>query len=149
MFDNGIPTSEYSEIHLIFNHKNVWANLQNTDPVKIRYELHDDTQWLPYVRDDTYPHRWDLEADLIKFKQWQKFVEREKNGGEKEDEEEEEEGSEKLNIQFEKVDFRYKGEFMQAFQAFYGPKEKANPLTSTEIVSKETILMNEIEDAIK
>lgn len=113
MFANGIPSSVYSEIHLIFNHKNVWANLQNADPVKIRYELHDDSQWLPFVRDDTYPHRYDLAEDRIKFKQWQRFVDREKKGDQVEDDEDA--GANKTDIRFETVDFRFKGEYLQAF----------------------------------
>ncbi len=68
-------TCEWSEIYLIFNHKNIWANLQNADPMLISYELHDDTLWLPFVRDSTYPHRWD-DDDFLNFKRWQKFVNR-------------------------------------------------------------------------
>lgn len=36
------PEIDYGEIHLIFNHRNIWANLQNADPLKIRYEIHND-----------------------------------------------------------------------------------------------------------
>ena len=75
------PECEYGELDLIINHKNVWANLQNADPLKIKYEIHDDCQWLPYVRDDLYPHRWDGDEELTQFKKWQMYVEREKSGG--------------------------------------------------------------------
>ena len=70
-------TCEYGEIDLIFNHKNVWANLQNADPTKILYHIHDDTQWLPFVRDSIYPHQWDEdgEEDITNFLKWQKFYE--------------------------------------------------------------------------
>lgn len=30
----------YSHIDIIFNHKNIWANLQNPDPSHIFYHLH-------------------------------------------------------------------------------------------------------------
>lgn len=65
---------EYGEIYLMFNHKNIWANLQNADPLKISYELHNDSFWLPYVRDSIYPHRWDNEDELLNFKRWQQYV---------------------------------------------------------------------------
>jgi hypothetical protein len=31
----------FKQIDLIFNHKNLWANLQNPDPAVIWYNLHD------------------------------------------------------------------------------------------------------------
>jgi centrosomal protein CEP76 len=33
----------YPQIDLIFNHKNVFANLQNPNPQKIYYHIHDKT----------------------------------------------------------------------------------------------------------
>lgn len=85
---------------------------------------------------------------MKKFKEWQKFVEKEKNGAAAADDDEDLE-TDKLGLTLEPVDFRYKGEYLQAFQAFYGPKERADPLTPSEIARKEQILTNEIEDAIK
>ena len=66
---------------MIFNHKNVWANLQHADPTKILYHIHDDTMWLPYVRDDIYPHQWDDDGEEMveKFQKWKKFCNRETN----------------------------------------------------------------------
>lgn len=47
----------YTQIDVIFNHKNVWANLQNHNPAAIYYHLHDETKWLPLVRDPlSSPH---------------------------------------------------------------------------------------------
>ena len=41
----------YQQIDVIFNHKNVWANLQNPDPAKIHYHIHDIEAWLPLIED--------------------------------------------------------------------------------------------------
>ena len=70
------PYCEFGDIDLIFNHKNVWANLQNSDPTKIFYHIHDDTMWLPFVRDNIYPHQWDLDGyeNVEMFLKWQKFI---------------------------------------------------------------------------
>ena len=59
----------YGQIDLIFNHKNIWANLQNEDPAHIRYELHNEAQWLPFIRDDTFPHPREQE-DYHLFQRW-------------------------------------------------------------------------------
>lgn len=39
----------FGTIDLIFNHKNVWANLQNPNPSKIYFHIHDPLQWLPLI----------------------------------------------------------------------------------------------------
>ena len=39
----------FHTVDLIFNHKNVWANLQNPNPARIMYDIHDNTKWLPLV----------------------------------------------------------------------------------------------------
>ena len=31
----------FSSVDIIFNHKNVWANLQNPNPAKIMFNIHD------------------------------------------------------------------------------------------------------------
>ena len=59
----------YGQIDVIFNHKNIWGNLQNEDPVHIKYELHNEAQWLPFVRDDTFPHPREDEK-YRPFKRW-------------------------------------------------------------------------------
>ena len=93
--DKWVPPKEcdYGHIDLIFNSKNIWANLQHHDPCRIYYHLHDDTQWLPFVADDIYPSKWDSgtspeplvgdkgKDEVMKFKKWQKFIEMEKMGG--------------------------------------------------------------------
>jgi len=81
--------------------------LQNKDPLKIKYELHDDNKWLPYVRDSDYPHKWDGEEDTKKFKLWLKFV-----AGEKVNPAEEDEGPNRLKLDLTTLDFLMKGEFM-------------------------------------
>jgi hypothetical protein len=43
----------YQTIDIIFNHKNIWANLGNSDPASIFYHIHDNSKWLPLIAD---PH---------------------------------------------------------------------------------------------
>jgi len=50
------PKIPFGDIDLIFNHENVWSNLQNNDPTMIYYHLHDDEKWLPFVKNLNYPH---------------------------------------------------------------------------------------------
>ena len=106
------PDLDYGEIHLIFNHKNIWANMQHSDPVKNRYELHDDNLWLPFVRDTIYPHKYDKNGEeIIEFKKWQKFDAKE------EIPKDDPNDPDRLNIHriLEAKDFRVKGEFLQPF----------------------------------
>ena len=107
------PVSDYGEIDLIFNHKNLWANLQNADPLKIKYEIHNDNMWLPFVRDNSYPHRWDGDEELLKFKRWLKFVECERTGekmGNIADENPDDPN--RLKFKLQNIDYRIKGEYM-------------------------------------
>jgi hypothetical protein len=39
----------WGSIELIFNHKNIWSNLQHQNPAKIMYEIFDETKWRPYL----------------------------------------------------------------------------------------------------
>jgi hypothetical protein len=39
----------WGSIELIFNHKNIWANIQHQNPSKIMYELHNTNQWRPFL----------------------------------------------------------------------------------------------------
>lgn len=43
----------YGTIEVIFNHHNVWANVSEADPGKIRYDLDDETQWLPFITEES------------------------------------------------------------------------------------------------
>jgi len=144
------PTCDYAEIHLIFNHKNIWANMQNADPLKIKYEIHDDTKWLPFIRDDEYPHRWDGEEDILQFKRWLKFVETERTGEKMPNiADEDPNDPNRLKVKLETADYLMKGEFMQPFQPFFGPKERVDPMPKTEIKDKVKQLQDEIENSLK
>ena len=39
----------FPSIDIIFNHKNIWANLQNSNPQIIKYHLHKVDEWLPLI----------------------------------------------------------------------------------------------------
>lgn len=46
----------YKSIDIIFNHKNVWANLQNPDPGCILYHIFNEIQWMPLITDLKVEH---------------------------------------------------------------------------------------------
>ena len=46
----------FQSIDIIFNHKNVWANLQNPNPAVIFYHIHDETKWMPLVSEPYIKH---------------------------------------------------------------------------------------------
>lgn len=39
----------WGTIELVFNHKNIWANIQHQNPAKIMYEIHNPNQWRPFL----------------------------------------------------------------------------------------------------
>ena len=110
---------------------------------------------MPFVRDRDYPHKWDnpsgLEQhEIVKFKRWQRFLECERTGekmgaAEKDDKS----NPDRLKLKLQTLDFRIKGEYMQPFQPFYGPKERLDPMPAQERKEKEKILLDEVESAIK
>ena len=105
---NTPPDCDYGEIHIIFNHKNVWANLQHSDPVKCMYELHDDNIWLPYIRDSIYPHKYDNNGDeTVIFKKWNAFL-----LGEKFEEIPDDPSRADILKALDPRDYRVKGEFL-------------------------------------
>jgi len=148
---------EYGTIDFIFNHKNIWSNLQNADPLKIMYELHDDTLWLPFIRDSIYPHKWDdkkpgdKDEEVVKFKKWQTLVLSEQTGGKTAANEVETKAGDPdhLKVKLLNIDYRVKGEFLQPFQPFYGPKERLDPMSQAEVKETEKRLVDIIEQTIK
>jgi len=67
--DLGLPTPHmnppYWSIQTIFNHENVWANLQSMHPCKIMYEVDEATQWKPFC---SFEDGFSLEAvELLPF----------------------------------------------------------------------------------
>mmetsp|Transcript_7155 Transcript_7155/g.13106 ORF Transcript_7155/g.13106 Transcript_7155/m.13106 type:complete len:873 (+) Transcript_7155:138-2756(+) len=43
----------YRTIDIIFNHKNIYMNMQHFDPTKIIYDLEDPTLWHPFLKNET------------------------------------------------------------------------------------------------
>ena len=43
--------------------------MQNSDPTKLYYNLYDMECWLPYIRNDIYPHSKET-GDYENFKKW-------------------------------------------------------------------------------
>lgn len=46
----------FGSIDVIFNHKNIWGNLQNPNPAVIWYHIHDNTKWIPLIADPNFEH---------------------------------------------------------------------------------------------
>lgn len=49
-------TLPFATIDLVFNQKNIWGNMQNSDPTKIYYHLHNEQLWLPLITDLDLKH---------------------------------------------------------------------------------------------
>ena len=58
------------------------------------------------------------------------------------------ESEDELKQKLEILDSMIRGEYMQPFQPFFGPKEQLPPLSQTEIAYKEKVLTSEIRDSI-
>ena len=41
----------YESIEIIFNHKNLWLNTQNQNPLDIYYHLFDENQFYPFLKE--------------------------------------------------------------------------------------------------
>merc|ERR1719426_208529 len=52
----------YHSIHVVFNHENIWANLQNLDPTKCLYEIDNAMQWKPFC---SFEEGFSPESDQI------------------------------------------------------------------------------------
>lgn len=50
---NEIPELPYRTIDIIFNHQNIYMNMQHFDPTKILYDLEDPTLWHPFLEKAT------------------------------------------------------------------------------------------------
>ena len=106
--------------------------------------------WLPYVRDPYYPHKWDEKLDILKFKRWLRYIDRQGKGepvGELGDVNDD--NPEVRRIELTTLDYMIKGEYLQQFQPFFGPKERLDPLSKHEVETKEKHLTDEIEAAIR
>ena len=114
----------FQSIDLIFNHKNIWANLQNPDPAVIYYDIQDNTKWLPLIADPSDEHPLiiklrkmddgndeDNECDISN----QQLKCGKKAKGKKTDE--------------KMMDMKDKGSYMQPFSSFYDPKAMSPPLS--------------------
>mmetsp|Transcript_35916 Transcript_35916/g.55150 ORF Transcript_35916/g.55150 Transcript_35916/m.55150 type:complete len:310 (-) Transcript_35916:249-1178(-) len=139
----------FHTIDLIFNHKNIWANLANPNPQLIMYNIHDNTKWLPLIADPDEPHP--------------KIVERERiNAGlpleEPKDDMEKENTKKKKNKKGGKgedkkdarlFEMKLQGDYMKPFTSFYDPKAMTPPITEKMVAKIESKIYKETEIAIK
>jgi len=49
VFDFPLVDVPYQSIEVIFNHKNIWGNIQRLEPEKIYFDLEDAGYWHPYI----------------------------------------------------------------------------------------------------
>lgn len=69
---NGDRSNKYNDtvklpmpsLDIIFNHKNIWANLQNHNPNHIKFHLHKIEDWMPLIHDTNQ----DIEHPRVKEK---------------------------------------------------------------------------------
>lgn len=50
--EEDVPDIPYKTLELVFNSRNVYANIQNQNPAQIRYHLHDENHWLPFISNE-------------------------------------------------------------------------------------------------
>lgn len=144
----------FSTIDLVFNHKNIWANLQNSDPTKIYYHLHNESLWLPFVTDMELLHPLELRDRLREIERKKRF-EMQEQGIEKNKEEEEEQQKKKKEVETKKsketnlMEFKMKGDDMKPFTPFYDPRALDPPLTQMQVTKLENNILKEIEIVIR
>jgi hypothetical protein len=120
----------FQAIDIIFNHKNIWANLQDQNPQNIFYHIHDEEQWLPLISDpigrSPHPRERDgeLDAEASKGKKGKGDNNRER-------------------------DLKMKGDYMKPFASFYDPKAMEEPLTLREVEKITKKILKEIEIAMR
>lgn len=110
----------YSTVDLVFNHKNVWANLQNPSPTHIHFHLHNEREWLPLITDLLVPH------PLAR-----------------------EEATKRKVIKETLMDFKTKGDFMKPFVSFFDPKTMDMAFPPNQIERFEASIYKEVETSIK
>lgn len=132
----GLIVLPFSTIDLVFNHKNIWGNLQNSDPTKIYYHLHNESLWLPLITEMDLKHPLQVRDILRELERKRKFEMQEQGIVEEKPSEEEENQKKKKKEKDNKksketnvLDFKMKGDDMKPFTPFYDPRALDPPLT--------------------
>ena len=115
----------YSHVDLIFNHKNIWANLQNHHPSCIEYHLHNNRQWLPLISDTGILNT--LISGL------QNLIQKES----------------KEIISPTLIESQANGIYLKPFMPFYDPKGMEPPMNNQQVTKQEAYILKEVETAIK
>ena len=131
----------YSQIDLIFNHKNIWANLQNPNPAQIYYHMHNESQWLPLITDLEKKHPLVLQEELELKKQIEEEQRQQHPANQQSDTEDQPDrdtkhktknqlgdGSTKTH-KISLLDNKLRGDFMKPFLSFYDPKALEQPFS--------------------
>ena len=137
----------FHTVDLIFNHKNIWANLQNPNPQVIMYHIHDETKWLPLVTDPDEPHPKIIERERINAGlplEEPKDEAQDKDKGQKK---KGKKGGEKKDAKL--FDMKLKGDFARPFSSFYDPRAMEPPLTEKMVAKIESKIYKEVEIAMK
>ena len=136
----------YHTIDVIFNHKNIWANLQNANPQVIKYDIHDNTQWLPLITAYSTKHPKEVERDNAgKNTKGNKTADtdgkKKKGKGEK--------GKGKDGKDAKIFEMKLAGDYMKPFTSFYDAKAMEPPLKDREVLKLESKIYKEVEIAIR
>ena len=137
----------FGSIDVIFNHKNIWANLQNPNPQVIMYHIHDNLKWLPLIHDPFDEHPRVKKARLIAegitmdapvdAKPKKKSKKKGKKGGDGQ------------ATDPEIFQMKFKGDFAKPFMPFYDAKAMEPPLTDKQVEKIEAKIYKEVEIAMK
>lgn len=146
----------FPSIDLIFNHKNIWANLQNQNPKSIKFHLHKLEDWMPLITDpnpkDEHPRiqERNLRDYLSKNnKEYEPQIDLEeemynnlKRGHGKKKELEELKKKKEFNA-------KLNGDYMKPFPSFYESIALDPPLNEKQIAKLEAKIIKEAENSIK
>ena len=147
------PTFPYPSIDIIFNHKNIWANLQNPNPQRIKFHLHKVEDWMPLVTDfqprEEHPRR----------REKQRRADPDKNNKEEPEEEDDDDHPRKgkkgkkggnADLLAQKMfEAKCNGDLMKPFPSFYDAQALEPPLTAKQVDKLENKIIKEVENSIK
>jgi len=129
----------FHTIDIIFNHKNIWANLQNPNPANIYYHIHDNTKWLPLITDPYDKHPLIIES------------EKDDNGADEVNEKKDDvpKKKDKAGEDTKMLTMKDTGDYMKPFLPFFDAKSLEPPLTVKMVEKIEAKIFKEVEIALK
>eukprot|EP00347_Sterkiella_histriomuscorum_P007723 403347806 len=146
----------YSQIDVIFNHKNIWANLQNPNPAQIYFHLHNESQWLPLISDLNIKHPLILQEELELKKQLEEELKPTPANLQNQENDKDQTAADKEKLKKQRkgkretlLDYKIKGDYLKPFFSFYDPKALDQPYSFSQIDKYEKIIQKDLEIALK